>query len=509
MKMVKSLLLGSAAGLVAVGGAQAADLPVKAKPVEYVKICTLYGEGYYYIPGSDTCIKIGGYIQAQYGWNTAGGRNPAYGGTQGAQDRTVSQFSTRHRAAVQMDTRTQTSYGTLRTFTSLLFQQEDQTFSQNVQRGFIQWAGFTFGHAESYSDTWTFNDSYEYQAQQNNSDTGAVGVNQIAYTWELGNGMTLTVGADEVRRKSLTNLSSATALKIGAEPSNSFIGQRWPDPHIDFKVNQAWGFLALSGVAHDVSATYYSAPGTGPFAPPATTFCTGTAQHGTTQCDHPGDEVGWVVNGGGEFRLDFITPGDRFGFNARYAVGASGYGGGGSLTSGSLFDTGNQLAWGALTDGTFVNGSGIELTTLWTAEAAFEHNWTPQLKTSIGGGYTHVSYNSTATGWMQTQLGGVCTPAGATGAAKSANLSAGAVNNCDPDWSYFQGGIRTQWSPVAGFYMGVNVIYSRVWTGFQGDGSVDAPPTGAPARPTGAYKFDDFGNLGVIFRAQRAFNTTD
>ena len=55
MKMVKSLLLGSAAGMVAVAGAQAADLPVKAKPVQYVKICTLYGDGFYYIPGSDTC----------------------------------------------------------------------------------------------------------------------------------------------------------------------------------------------------------------------------------------------------------------------------------------------------------------------------------------------------------------------------------------------------------------------------------------------------------------------
>ena len=36
MKVVKSLLLGTAAGLIAVGGAQAADLPVKAKAVEYV-----------------------------------------------------------------------------------------------------------------------------------------------------------------------------------------------------------------------------------------------------------------------------------------------------------------------------------------------------------------------------------------------------------------------------------------------------------------------------------------
>src|ERR1700693_3103335 len=63
MKIVKSLFLGSAAGVVAMGGAQAADLPVKAKAVEYVKICSLYGAGFYYIPGTDTCIRIGGAIR--------------------------------------------------------------------------------------------------------------------------------------------------------------------------------------------------------------------------------------------------------------------------------------------------------------------------------------------------------------------------------------------------------------------------------------------------------------
>src|SRR5580692_957625 len=65
MKMVKSLVLGSAATIVALSGAQAADLPVKAKPVEYVRICSLYGAGFYYIPGTDTCIKIGGYLRAE------------------------------------------------------------------------------------------------------------------------------------------------------------------------------------------------------------------------------------------------------------------------------------------------------------------------------------------------------------------------------------------------------------------------------------------------------------
>ena len=63
IKRVKSLLLGSAAGLVAISAGQAADLPVKAKPVQYVKVCSLYGAGFYYMPGTDICLKIGGYVR--------------------------------------------------------------------------------------------------------------------------------------------------------------------------------------------------------------------------------------------------------------------------------------------------------------------------------------------------------------------------------------------------------------------------------------------------------------
>src|SRR5262245_61481394 len=116
MKMVRSLLLGSAAGIVAVTGAQAADLPVKAKPVEYVKICSLYGEGFYYIPGTDICIRIGGRVQADYYWNALGNGQPHYTGVNGAQDRTVSPHALRSRADLDVDTRTQTDNGTLRTF---------------------------------------------------------------------------------------------------------------------------------------------------------------------------------------------------------------------------------------------------------------------------------------------------------------------------------------------------------------------------------------------------------
>src|SRR5215468_3580033 len=97
MRMVKSLLLGSAAGVAAVTGTQAADLPVKARPVEYVKICSLYGAGFYYVPGSDVCLKIGGYVRSDYGYNVRGARTPNYTGAGGRQDRNTSDYSTRHR----------------------------------------------------------------------------------------------------------------------------------------------------------------------------------------------------------------------------------------------------------------------------------------------------------------------------------------------------------------------------------------------------------------------------
>src|ERR1700738_1258183 len=83
MKMVKSLILGSAAGLVAMSGAQAADLPVKAKAVEYVKICSLYGAGFFYIPGSDTCIKLGGYLRVDTTINGSNHGQPAWSGDLG------------------------------------------------------------------------------------------------------------------------------------------------------------------------------------------------------------------------------------------------------------------------------------------------------------------------------------------------------------------------------------------------------------------------------------------
>ena len=81
---IKSLLLGTAAAFAAVSAAQAADAIVAAapEPMEYVKVCDAFGAGYFYIPGTETCLKIGGMVR----WDLAYGNktplltntNPGY-----------------------------------------------------------------------------------------------------------------------------------------------------------------------------------------------------------------------------------------------------------------------------------------------------------------------------------------------------------------------------------------------------------------------------------------------
>src|SRR6267142_1567596 len=135
MKMVKSLILGSAAGLIAMSGAQAADLPVKAKPVEYVKVCSLYGAGFFYIPGTDTCIKIGGAVRVQAEVNAGSGGVPVgFGNSTEAGQGRATRFDTndvnfRNRIYFSVDARQQTEYGTLRTYFRFGAQQTTPTDS--------------------------------------------------------------------------------------------------------------------------------------------------------------------------------------------------------------------------------------------------------------------------------------------------------------------------------------------------------------------------------------------
>src|SRR5579871_2412357 len=122
MNSIRGLFLGSAAGLLAVGGANAADLPLKARAVEYVKVCSLYGAGFYYIPGSDTCIKIGGYLRADLTVNGQIYDGPFWNGEGAIRDRYANFYNDRSRLAFTVDTRTATEYGVVRTFGQADFQ---------------------------------------------------------------------------------------------------------------------------------------------------------------------------------------------------------------------------------------------------------------------------------------------------------------------------------------------------------------------------------------------------
>jgi hypothetical protein len=497
MTITKRMLLGSAATLTAIASGQAADLPVKAKPVEYVKICSLYGEGFYYIPGTDICLKVGGYVQADYGWNSAGNGQPHYNaGNSGAQDRSTSPYSSRHRAHFNFDSRTQTAYGTLRTYVAVHIENLNQgSVTVNPTRAFIQWAGFTFGHTKSFTDVPGTPGADTFRAlfqQQAISDTGANGTNQIAYTWELGNGMTLNVGADERRTKGIANLST-NIVTVGANPATAYGPYQHPTPWVNFAVNQAWGRFAVSGIFNKINATYYTgtAPDTG--------NCPAT-QTGTSLCGYPDDKWGWAVLSGIDIKAPWAGPGDHFGGFFSYGMGAAAYASGSNMTSPSLFGGGNQVAFGVITDGVFVNGGQFQLTTTWSAGAGYEHFWLPNVSTAWYGTYSQIRYNDNV---INSRL--FCNGIPAGGVTTAQNIIVAAGTRCDPGFNYWTVGMVNNWFPVAGFRLAVDVAYSRVETAF--DGQTVTLSKAAGLRPTGSYLAKDQGILSVTFRAQRAFVT--
>ncbi|MBB6260281.1 hypothetical protein FHS77_000805 [Paenochrobactrum gallinarii] len=101
---IKSLLLGSAAALVAATGANAADAIIAPEPeaVEYVRVCDAYGAGFFYIPGTETCLRVSGMVRYQIDWTSEDDGWKKYG-----------------RAELNFDARNETELGTLRSFIKL------------------------------------------------------------------------------------------------------------------------------------------------------------------------------------------------------------------------------------------------------------------------------------------------------------------------------------------------------------------------------------------------------
>ena len=184
---------------------QAADLPVKAKPVQYVKICTIYGDGYYYIPGSDTCIKMGGYVRAQYGWNASVGSAPGSTGIAVTPAPSTPSLTVRsrvqatgifrpHRADLQVDTRTQTAYGTLRTYVDISLREFNRPIPASssdarvrpMGRLYVRTGALVLRHLH-------LRPKAELSQRPDPGDTMDLGVNIAAYTVQLAPGLTFSI----------------------------------------------------------------------------------------------------------------------------------------------------------------------------------------------------------------------------------------------------------------------------------------------------------------------------
>lgn len=418
MKIAKSLLLGSAAGIAAISGVQAADLPVaKAAPVEYVRVCAAYGAGFFYVPGTDTCIKIGGRVRAEYTYvqpkgatvltetkapfaNLTTGRveDRVTGVTvrKNGRDRNVTGF--RARARLETDVRTPTDYGTLRAF--LRFQIDHDAGSASstsgtkaaLDRAFIQWAGITAGRTQSF---------FDFYASDLNWSAGFLGAagsdtvtDLLAYTATFGSGFSATLSVEDRDTRHVNSSSYQVA------------GQRTPDVVGVLRIDQDWGSAQLSGALHQLNTIAL----TGPFSQRVDT------------------KYGWAVQGGVNLKLPALSAGDKLWLQAAYADGALHYLG---LTSSLSSADFSATAY----DAVIANGS-LKTTKGWNVTGGLLHYWTPAVRQGVWGTYTAVNYSHEA---------------------KLANINNTNVRNFDA-WTV---GSNLIWSPVKAFDIGVEVLYTK------------------------------------------------
>jgi hypothetical protein len=195
---IKSLLLGSAAALAAVSGAQAADAIVAAEPepMEYVRVCDAFGTGYFYIPGTETCLKIGGYVRFEVGFG-----EDAYVGAAGTDD-----WDAYGRVQLDFTAKSDTELGTLTSVASVRWNYgDDSTWTDNsndvhINEAYIQLGGFKVGR---YWNWWDAND-----LPGELDDLGSARLNSIAYIY-TGDTFTAGVQVDE--------LSLVTGQEVGVE----------------------------------------------------------------------------------------------------------------------------------------------------------------------------------------------------------------------------------------------------------------------------------------------------
>src|SRR5690606_33744929 len=176
---IKSLLLGSAVASVAFTGAQAADaiFVPEPEPMEYVRVCDVYGAGFFYIPGTETCLKIGGYVRYQIN-----------------ADEDDDGWRKQSRANLQLDARSETELGTLRGFAELWFQNNTPNNGGGddglrVRQAFIELGGLYMGTKVSLWDGGFAGeyDNFGFDAE----------VHTVGYNFAMANGVNVGLALEE------------------------------------------------------------------------------------------------------------------------------------------------------------------------------------------------------------------------------------------------------------------------------------------------------------------------
>ena len=376
---MKTLLLGTAAGLVTLGAAQAADLPMtKAEPVEYVKVCNEFGDGFYYIPGSDTCLSINGYVRADYWYFEP-------------DSRVDDGFSFSGRGRVNFDARTATEYGTLRSFISLQYNHSDPGTGNgvNADKAFIQFGGWTAGYATSFYDF--------YDAEAGNTIKGSyfsssATTHLLAYTAVFGSGLAATISIEDnyYRREGILSPFDAAApifnVNNPATPNVDALygGQRSPDIVASLRWTQGWGSAQIMAAAHQNRDNLRDSANL-------------SARDDET-------EWGWAVGAG--FIVN-LPSGFFFALEGNYARGATAYTGLGDRVGNDVLD--------GIIDGQSValNTGDMELNRSWSVTGDLGYNFTPSLVGHIVASYAEydaasIFYSGNATfGAIEAALPGM------------------------------------------------------------------------------------------------------
>src|SRR4051812_40343412 len=364
-----------------------------------------------------------------------------------------------------------------------------------VEMVFIQFAGFTFGKsASAYATPWN-----GYPGNNNSFLMGGAdyvtGVNNIQYTAQFGNGVSATIGLDDPTVFNRTAVwNSALGIGAGGTGTNAYGGTHAPDIVGNIRVDQAWGLFQISGMAHNVNATYNILGAGG--APTNLSEISG----------HPEDKWGGAVMAALQIKNLPTGAGDDFKIDVSYAKGdtkAVISTSGGSPSFAMFGSTGRagayqSIGFGQTSDAVYLpvlnGGTGdLKLVDSWGIRGAFNHNWDPYWSSSLWGSYASVRYNGGALD-ITSAKGQWCANYNA-GKAVSADYS------CNPDYNIAQIGLTTRWTPVKNLTFSAEVGAFFLDQKFTGAAVLAAT---AP-KPTTVYEFKDQSTVFLNVRAQRNF----